>query len=404
MASTVAAWPMIRFDQLLRRVERKILLDDATSYNCAGVRWYGNGAFNRETLLGMQIKRKQQWVLQTGDVVYNKLFAWKGAFAIASAKVDGCIVSDKFPTYAIDPTVVDLRYLGYYFRTPQLAQQADNLSKGAAAISKLTLNPPQFWDLTIPLPPLDDQRRIVARIEELAARIAEAQGLRKEAMAEAERLLKNASTDAFGAAIRGSCETVTLGEIGEIRAGVTLGRVLNGPTVRLPYLRVANVQDGHLNLKHIKEVEVLPGEVEKWQLRAGDILLTEGGDWDKLGRGTVWSGEIPNCIHQNHIFRIRVDQTRFIPRLLARYLGSQHGKDYFQAAAKQTTNLASINQRQLRAFSIPVLTMGVQERILTHIDDMQTYVDTLKHLQAESAAELDALLPSLLDKAFRGEL
>ncbi len=94
----------------------------------------------------------------------------------------------------------------------------------------------------------------------------------------------------------------SLEQISEIRSGVTLGRVLAGKTVRLPYLRVANVQDGRLDLSRIKEIEVLESEAEKWKLSSGDLLLTEGGDWDKLGRCAVWREEIPNCIHQNHIF------------------------------------------------------------------------------------------------------
>ena len=145
-------WHLAPFDEVLKRVERKVILDDTTFYDCVGVRWYGLGAFVRERLSGMDIARKQQWIIKAGDIVYNKLFAWKGAFAIANGSVDGCIVSDKFPTYEADSAAIDPQFLRYYFRTAQLAQQAQDFSKGAAAISKLTLNPPQFWDLTIPHP------------------------------------------------------------------------------------------------------------------------------------------------------------------------------------------------------------------------------------------------------------
>src|SRR5437660_11320288 len=89
-------WHFARFDKVLKRVERKVILDDTTFYDCVGVRWYGLGAFVRERLSGIDITRKQQWIIKAGDIVYNKLFAWKGAFAIAEEYVDGCIVSDKF--------------------------------------------------------------------------------------------------------------------------------------------------------------------------------------------------------------------------------------------------------------------------------------------------------------------
>jgi type I restriction enzyme S subunit len=190
-------WHLARFDEFLKRIERKIFLDDSAPYDCVGVRWYGNGAFIRERLLGLNISRKQQWIIKIGDIVYNKLFAWKGSFALADGSVDGCIVSDKFPTYEADLTKIDSNFLRYYFHTTDLALQALNLSKGGAAISKLTLNPPQFWDLTIPLPPLSEQRRIVARIEELAVRIEEARGLRREAVEEAEVLMDTVTYSLF---------------------------------------------------------------------------------------------------------------------------------------------------------------------------------------------------------------
>jgi type I restriction enzyme S subunit len=197
---------------------------------------------------------------------------------------------------------------------------------------------------------------------------------------------------------------LSLEDVAEIRSGVILGRRLAGKTVRLPYLRVANVQDGHLNLSEIKDVEVLEHEAEKWRLIRGDLLLTEGGDWDKLGRGTVWREEIPYCIHQNHIFRLRTKPQDFVPEFLAALIGSPVGKAYFQEASKQTTNLASINQRQLKAFRIVQPPLSEQNRIVSYLDSLQAKVDTLKRLQAETAAELDALLPAILDRAFKGEL
>jgi type I restriction enzyme, S subunit len=145
--------------------------------------------FVRDRVLGDDIARKQQWIIRTGDVVYNKLFAWKGAFAVGDETVDGHVVSDEFPTYALDNGRVDRRYLPHYFRRHQLAFQAGRLSKGAAAISKLTVNPPQFWELTIPLPPLDEQRSLVATLDGAEAKLTEGTLLRGEAEAEAAALV-----------------------------------------------------------------------------------------------------------------------------------------------------------------------------------------------------------------------
>lgn len=145
-------------------------------------------------------------------------------------------------------------------------------------------------------------------------------------------------------------------------------------------------------------------EQEKWLLQTGDVLLTEGGDWDKLGRGTVWRGEIPNCIHQNHIFCVRLDRSRFHPEYVVALTRSPYGKAYFQGASKQTTNLATINRRQLDAFPVYDLPLEKQLQIVHELDIVQAKMQQLRSFQSQTAAELDALLPSVLDRAFRGEL
>jgi type I restriction enzyme S subunit len=245
---------------------------------------------------------------------------------------------------------------------------------------------------------------VVARIEELSAQIHEARKLRKEAAEAAEAMVASETNAIFTCDEAQTWKKLKLDDIADIRAGVTLGRRLAGDTVRLPCLRVANVQDGYLDLNEVKEVEVFASEAEKWALRNGDILLTEGGDWDKLGRGTVWRNEIENCIHQNHVFRVRALAKTVLPEFLAKQISSPVGKAYFQSASKQTTNLASINQRQLKAFPILSPPLPEQRRIVAELDALQAEVDALKRLQAETSAELEALLPSILDRAFSGAL
>src|SRR5947207_2676649 len=139
----------------------------------------------------------------------------------------------------------------------------------------------------------------------------------------------------------------TLGEVAQVRTGLALGRAATADAVTLPYLRVANVQDGYLDLEEIKEVTVARTEVPRYSLADGDLLLTEGGDFDKLGRGCVWRGEVPNCLHQNHVFAVRADRAKAEPNYLACATSSRLGRLYFLGCAKKSTNLASINSSQL---------------------------------------------------------
>ena len=183
----------------------------------------------------------------------------------------------------------------------------------------------------------------------------------------------------------------------EIGSGVTLGRNLEGvQTVELPYLRVANVQDGFLDLSEMKTVIVPLCEVTRYQLKKGDVVLTEGGDFDKLGRGAVWDGSIEPCLHQNHIFRVRPNSEELDSNFLSMLIGGEHGKRYFLRIAKRTTNLASINKTQLRAFPVLLPSLKEQQRIVSIVDaaqiSVQAHEKSCSHLQTLKRGLMQDLL------------
>jgi type I restriction enzyme S subunit len=273
-------WRIARFDEFLKRIDRKITTDDSALYNCVGVRWYGMGAFIREKLLGMNISRKQQWIIKAGDVVYNKLFAWKGAFAVADKSVDGCIVSDKFPTYEIDLDIINPQFLGYYFQTPQLADKAQDMSKGAAAISKLTLNPPQFWDLIIPLPPLPEQKRIVAKIAELDTKIKESIKLRQQATYEAEALMSSLIVRMLEGIPIDRCLHHVLSEEPKNGWSARCDNVETG----VPVLTLSAVTGFHYRKTEFKKTSEPTSPNGNYWLRVGDLLITRS---NAPGLGTV---------------------------------------------------------------------------------------------------------------------
>jgi type I restriction enzyme, S subunit len=397
-----SSWRSARFDEILRRIERRVTLDDGALYSCVGVRWYGLGAFERETLLGMNIARKQQWIIRAGDVVYNKLFAWKGSFAIADKSIDGQIVSDKFPTYELELTAVEPRYLQYYFRTPRLAQQAQDLSKGAAAISKLTLNPPQFWDLTIPLPPLDEQRRIVARIEELAVKIEEARGLRREAIRESSTLLSaEASRVVANAATRFEVRS-----FGSYNPHVTSGPRYWNSRYSNTGFRFYRAQDIGSNGEMLNgsRAYVVPPDSEQGQtalLAAGDLMLVITGA--TVGRCTVFSDDLEPGFVSQHVAICRLPSAEVLPAFALWCLRATQGQTQL-LGQRYGQGKPGLNLSNIRALKLPVPPLLEQRRIIAYLDDLQARVDALKRLQTETADELDALLPSILDKAFKGKL
>jgi type I restriction enzyme S subunit len=173
---------------------------------------------------------------------------------------------------------------------------------------------------------------------------------------------------------------VKLADVAEVRTGVAKGSKRPRNPVELPYLRVANVQAGALDLSAVLTIEVEGKDVPRYSLRTGDVLMTEGGDFDKLGRGTIWAGEIGPCLHQNHVFSVRCDQERLLPDWLSWVSGSHYGRRYFLLCSKQSTNLASINSSQLKAFPLPLPSIAQQKRIATIIKAADAQSDAMSRL------------------------
>ena len=189
-----------------------------------------------------------------------------------------------------------------------------------------------------------------------------------------------------------------LDDLLQISGGVTLGRKLQGrKLVSVPYLRVANVQRGYLVLDVIKSVEVPIEEVAKYQLLQDDLLITEGGDWDKVGRTAIWKSEIPKCLHQNHVFRARRLAADWDVHWTEMYLNSFTAREYFAGSSKQTTNLASINMTQLRGCVFPLPPLPEQHRIVAKVDELMALCDRLEAQQADAASAHTTLVKTLLD-------
>jgi type I restriction enzyme S subunit len=180
---------------------------------------------------------------------------------------------------------------------------------------------------------------------------------------------------------------VTLREIADISGGITKGQKYRETDIlrRVPYLRVANVQRGYLDLTEMKEIDATETKIAALQLQPGDILFNEGGDRDKLGRGWIWNNELAVCIHQNHVFRARLRNTEHSSRFVSYYSNSA-GQQYFYDQGKHTTNLASINLTKLGELPIPLPPPAEQHRIVAEIEKQFTRLDAgvaaLKRVQA----------------------
>ena len=294
-------------------------------------------------------------------------------------------------------TLVNRDYLKY-----ALQVAVEKMKRQVHGATMQHINRGEFLATEIPLPSIDEQQRIASILD----KADEVRAKRITALETLEPLIRAVFIDMFGdpfANPMGWPEKPELGDIADITSGFTKGRVIKNKDYKVrtvPYLAVSNVQDGYLNLEVVKEIEATDHEIEKFKLYPGDLRLTEGGDPDKLGRGTVWGSEITECIHQNHIFRVRVDSEHFHPLFVSRLIASERGKRYFLRSAKQTTGIASINKTQLSKFRLPRPPISLQEDFASQVAAIGSIGRTIDR----ASRNAEELFASLSHQAFQGAL
>lgn len=191
-------------------------------------------------------------------------------------------------------------------------------------------------------------------------------------------------------------------EVAIVIGGVTKGRNLRGrETLTYPYLAVANVQRGFFKLDGLKTIDIAPDELKKYSVQEGDLLITEGGDWDKVGRTAIWRGGVAACLHQNHVFKARVPSDLLMNEWVELVFNSGVGRDYFAGASKQTTNLASINMTQLRGFPLPIPPLDEQRNLLKKLNSLTASALAWRQ-QLQRKQELAAALAVATVSAFTG--
>lgn len=191
-------------------------------------------------------------------------------------------------------------------------------------------------------------------------------------------------------------------KVAVVIGGVTKGRDLRGRDVMTcPYLAVANVQRGFIKLTDLKTIQIGKQELNKYLVQEGDLLITEGGDWDTVGRTAIWHGGVDNCLHQNHVFKARVPSLFLLNEWVELVFNSGIGRDYFAGASKQTTNLASINMTQLRSFPMPIPPLDEQRTVLAKLDALTKQAGIWRK-KLESKKHLALLLASATVAAFTG--
>ncbi|MCP4350844.1 MAG: hypothetical protein GY795_35710 [Desulfobacterales bacterium] len=405
----------------------------------------------------------EKFLIQSGQL----LFAWSGtpgtSFGAHIWKGGNAILNQHIFKVVFNESLIDKTF--YMYAINQKLDELISRAHGGVGLRHITKK--KFEQTQISLPPLSEQKRIAAKLDSLLPKVDACkarldkvseiikrfrqsvlaaatsgkltedwreenpdvngvtellkknqiyrESIYKEAVIKAQsqgkkkpnpfKMNHNEINTEESAYIPKTWKTERLVNISHIQGGVTKGRRLKGKdTIYLPYLRVANVQDGFLCLDEIKEIEVLIEEKDKYRLEFGDILFTEGGDRDKLGRGTIWRDEIKNCIYQNHIFRARLYCPDIFPEYISIATKSDAARKYFFDNASQTVNLASINMTTLGNVPVALPPNQEQKEIIRRVETLFSIADQLQEKLNTAKSKVEKLTPSILAKAFRGEL
>lgn len=319
--------------------------------------------------------------------------------------------------FRVDNAMADPRFVAYSL-CASAALAAGELSGGS---TRLRINLGSMAGRKVLLPLRDEQARIANFLDGQTSRI-DALIAEKETLVESLRAYQYSYSSRL--MTRGMDETVVLattafpevGEIpshwavmrlkflGDVRSGVAKGKDLGDKeTVTLPYLRVANVQDGYVDLSDVSEIEVSASEATRYLLRKGDVLMNEGGDNDKLGRGAVWQGQIEPCIHQNHVFAVRLADPE-LAEWVSRFTSTDAARAYFFLRSKQSTNLASINQSNVRELPVPMPPDAERADILSELQRMTAATTDLVRHAVEHISRLREYRSSLISAAVTGQL
>jgi type I restriction enzyme S subunit len=390
-------WPKVRLGEVLRHYQESIEAPEAREYQKLSVRLYGKGVVLDVPADGAALKMKRHQLAKVGQVILSEIWGKKGAIGFVPAEGEGALCTSHFFLFDVRENMLDRRWLQAIFAANFLQEQLDAEARGTTGYA--AVRPKILLACEIPLPPLAEQRRVVARIEELAAQIHEARTLRQQAAEEAEALLTIARRAVISdcppqfVALEDACEAI----IDNLHSNPRLSET------GIPCIRSPDVGYGTLNIEGAQRTdeEEFHRRTVRGEPRANDIVLVrEGGG---TGKCAIVQPHQRFSLGQR-VMMLRPNTERILPRFLLHQLLSPLVQEEQIASLSKGSASPHLNIGALRRFNLKLPPLPEQCRIVAELDTLQAEVDAMRRLQAETAVELDVLLPSILDKAFKGEL
>lgn len=366
---------MVPLGEVLKKSEEWTDLKPEETYREVTVKLWGKGVVQRREVTGAGIAASRRLLVRRQQFILSRIDARNGAFGLIPDSLDKAVVSNDFPVFNLNTQRIEPKFLEWMSKTHNFVELCKAASEGTT--NRVRLKEERFLSSQIPLPPLPEQKRIVVRIEELAAKIEEAKGLRQKAVEEAEALNKTIQStcmsdakERYGGEALGNLISMSSGE------GLVSSQLSN--SFEYPVYGGGGFV-GYYSRYLFEEPKIAIGRVGA---RCGCVFVTEPKAW----------------ITDNALYL-----TKISGRLDERYLVYALSNADLRQEANQAAQPV-VSQKKINPIVISLPPLPEQRRIVAYLDDLQAKVDSLKRLQAQTSSELNAMLPSVLDRAFKGEL
>jgi type I restriction enzyme S subunit len=396
------AWPLVNLGELLKLERRPVKVVPEEQYAEIGIYCFGRGIFHKLPRSGFEVGNKDLFLIKEGDLILQVTFAWEGAVALSSTAEDGMYGSTRYPTFRVDKSKCFPPYLVNYFKTKEGREQLVKISPGSAGRNRV-LSLKRLPEVFIPLPPLSEQRRIVAKIEELAGKIEEARGVRQQMIKGTEALWHASLKSIISKGLMDRWDMKPISEVTEISPSKQdISACSNDMQVSFVPMSALDDLTGRIVKPETRQI----GEVKKGYtyFANGDVIFARITPCMQNGKSAIARDLINGIGFGSTEFHVMRPKTTLLAEWLHVIVRHKDFKDDATAHFKGTAGQQRVPQSFLEKKLIPIPPISEQLRIVSYLDNLQSKIDDLRRIQSETQKELHALIPSILDKAFKGEL
>jgi type I restriction enzyme S subunit len=397
-------WPIVPLGELLTKSEEWIRLDPSSKYRQVTVKLWGQGVVERSVVTGQEIGSETRLSVRAHQFLISRIDARNGAAGLVPESLDGAVVSNDFPAFTVNSNRLDFRYLGWYSRTARFVDDCKAASEGTT--NRVRLKEDRFYFITMPLPPIEEQRRIVERLAQLSSRIRAVSTLASEVGAAHSIFLEREL----------SCIIDEHWEADQPLAELLSDNSLNGlaarPSAEPPgnsILRISAATkraDFVANESESRFLQITPAEAAKYALKPGDLLACRfNGNWNFVGRFALYSGYsgVPQ-VYPDKLIRFRVKPDLAMPEFVCLAMNSRRVRKIVEEMCATTAGNIGIAATDLKTVCIPVPALDTQKEVVRKFQRIQSSVGKLVDAVGLRDAEVKSLMPSILNRAFSGRL